>query len=771
MPREDSRVSTTPGRLPRLVASRRYQVAAALAALYVGLIGLVPLFAGPGYELSLASGLVLPSLVAVATALEVVRARPEPWEAFGRGVAGGLLVAAAALGAALLQGLRVGLCDPLGGLILFALGPGIGSVLGGVWGATAASAVSVISSRRRAVWAVGAALIGPVVGVIVSLWRFYSSPMVFAFDPFFGFFSGPLYDTVIEPAGELLTYRLGSLMTLVAAAVLALHVRRTPSSLGLVWIGRPGVVLLGLAAASGSIAHSALGSRMGHFSTRASVLDALRGRVGNGRCSVAFSPVIARRDAALLARDCEEHLEELESFFGTRVSASVTVFLFASDQEKGRLTGAAATQIAKPWRKEIYLVADGFPHPVLGHELAHVAAGAFARGPFRVAGGLGGLLPDPGLIEGAAVAAAPSPNDDLTPEQWARAMQQLGLLPALHDIFGLDFLSKSSSLAYTVAGAFVGWFRNRYGADALRAWYGGAKLESLTGGSGLSSLEQAWRADLGTVTLGPRVLEQARVRFGRPSLFERRCPHVVDRDQAEAGALLSAGDALDAREALERARRFDPVSVSLRLGLAACAMRERNGLRARAVYASIASDARLSALERAAGAEGEADIDLWQDRVTEARRVYEAIEPIVFDPGRLRALAVKSGVTSEISRRAVVRLLLGDRLGEPCSAAIEALMRWSVEEPGSGLADYLLARRAYQDGDWERAGTHLDVALARDLGPELVLREAWRLRMVVAVALEDRAGARRAYAALVADPDVGRAQRRSLARLARLAGL
>jgi tetratricopeptide (TPR) repeat protein len=771
MPRDDTCASTSPVRIVSLCASRPLRLAVALAALYVGLLGLVPLLAGPGYEVSLASGLVLPSLVAIATALDVARARPEPWDAFGRGVVAGLVVAGGALLVTLLLGLRVGLCDPVGGLILFALGPGVGSVLGGVWGALAGSVVSLISSRRRAVWAVPAALVGPAAGVTVSLWRFYSSPMVFAFDPFFGFFSGPLYDTIIEPGAELLTYRLGSMMTLIALAVLALHVRRTPNSLRLVWIGRPGVVLLGVAAALGSVLHTAYGAKLGHFSTTASVLDALRGRVHRGRCSVAFSPVIARRDAALLARDCEQHLGELESFFGTRAPDRITVFLFASDQEKGRLTGAASTQIAKPWRNEIYLVAATFPHPALGHELAHVVAGTFARGPFRVAGSLGGLLPDPGLIEGVAVAAAPSPDDELTAEEWARAMQQLGLLPDLHGIFSLGFLSRTSSLAYTVAGAFLGWFHDHYGAGALRAWYGGAKLESLTGGRGLSSLEQAWKADLSTMTLSRRALEQARLRFGRPSLFERRCPHVVDREQAEASGLFAAGDIADAREAFERARRFDPGSLSLRLGLGACAMREGDALRARTIYSDIASDARLSALQRAAGREASADLDLWQGRVAEARRIYEAIEPIVFDPGRLRALAVKSGVTSEVERRAVVDLLVGDRLGEPCSAVIEALMRWSAEEPSSGLPDYLLGRGAYQDGQWERAATHLDVALGRELGPELIRREAWRLRMVVAVALEDRAGARRAYAALVADPDIGRAGRRSLARLARLAGL
>ena len=50
------------------------------------------------------------------------------------------------------------------------------------------------------------------------------------------------------------------------------------------------------------------------------------------------------------------------------------------------------------------MAAAPYPHPVIGHELAHVLAGSFGEGPFRVAGAAGGLVPNPGLIEGVAVA-------------------------------------------------------------------------------------------------------------------------------------------------------------------------------------------------------------------------------------------------------------------------------------------------------------------------------------------------------------------------------
>ena len=109
-------------------------------------------------------------------------------------------------------------------------------------------------------------------------------------------------------------------------------------------------------------------------------------------------------------------------------------------------------------------------------------AGSFARGPFKTGGDVLGLLPNPGLIEGVAVAASPR-EGDLSPAEWAKAMKDLGILPKLHDLFGLAFLGASSGVAYTVSGAFVGFVKDTYGAAAVRDWYGGKALPDVTGAS------------------------------------------------------------------------------------------------------------------------------------------------------------------------------------------------------------------------------------------------------------------------------------------------
>src|SRR5262249_33455621 len=160
-------------------------------------------------------------------------------------------------------------------------------------------------------------------GVLVSLYRFYSSAMVFAFDPFVGYFSGTLYDTVIDAGTPLLTYRLGSLATLVAATLFASILERDDA--------RPfGLVLdlratetrvraaLGFVAAVASTAIMLAGAKLGHYSTTASVIADLGAEKHGARCDVVYPATTREQEAELLVRDCEEELAAVEKRLDAR---------------------------------------------------------------------------------------------------------------------------------------------------------------------------------------------------------------------------------------------------------------------------------------------------------------------------------------------------------------------------------------------------------------------------------------------------------------------
>jgi formylglycine-generating enzyme required for sulfatase activity len=757
-----------------LWASERSRHVGALIALSIfGATGFVPQFGGPGYEAALAAGLVLPMAAAVVTALEVVAARAGGANAFARGVAVGTGLAAAGLLVVLLHGFRVGFCDPTEGVVIFLFGPAPGVLLGGVWGGVAGVLVGALDDRyvlrRPRLMAVLFALAGPILGMLVSIGRFMSSPMVFAFDPFFGVLAGPLYDVVVNVVDRLMTYRLGTLATLgglwlgssLHDAVRAVGVRQALRT-------QPGALAVTIFCALGSAAHALSGPHFGHWSTAASIEKALGGRLTGARCDVVHSRGIPLRDVKRFTRDCDRHVPEIEAFFGTRGPTHVRVYLFANDGEKGWLMGASHTQIAKPWRGELYLEHAPFPHPVIAHELAHVIAGSFARGPFRVAGPLGGVLPDPGRIEGYAVAAAPDENDELSSEDWSAAMLKLGVLPPLTTLFQLDFLGQSASKAYTVSGAFVAFLRDRYGAPALRRWYAGEPLDAATGGRSLAALEVDFRKALAARPIPERALATAKARFDRPSIFGRSCPRIVDRALGEAGERLGAGDLAAAEAGYRRALALDAGNLDARFGLAAVTLRGGQVDRAIELFTGLARDAKVPKPLVVRALETCGDLELARDRGGEAKRHFQAALALVFDEDRKRTLEVKEFAADSPGREAIVALLIGDpEFGPSWEVAAPLIQAWSDQHPESDVPPYLIGRNLMNSGRYAEAARYLDRSLALDASLSTVRREALRLRVVAAAALEDEKAAFGALGRALQDPELLAARREGLVRLVR----
>jgi tetratricopeptide (TPR) repeat protein len=732
-----------------------------LALAVLTLLGFLPQLGGPGYDSALIAGLVLPTTASVSVALGTARALTSPARAMTHAVHYGLVLVLGAMLVTLLHGLRTGMCDPTEGFLIYALGPGMGALMGAVTGAL----VGLLTRRTRSkrLWSVLLGMAGPLLGIVVSVMRFYTSPMVFAYDPYFGYFSGPLYDTVIASLWPLASYRVGSLMTLVALLAAA----GIAESDGRLWqraAAKKNHALVCVTAGLGSLIVTLLGPELGHFSTDASIERALGRRLNAGRCDVVYSSAILESDARRVGRECHMHLAQIERFFDIGGPERVRVLLFANDVEKGRLMGAAHTYIAKPWRGEVYVQAAGFPHPVLGHELAHVVSGSFGVGPFKVAGLLSGLVPDPGRIEGVATAAAPDENDALTLDEWAAAMQHLRLLPNLSSLFRLSFFGHNAAQAYTAAGAFVRYLHAEFGAASVRRWYAGEALTSVTH-LDLAELERRWHEKLEKVPLSDAVLANARARFERPAFFERRCPRVIDRKNGEANARLAASDLRGAREAFHAVLHLDPHDSNARLGLAACSARSSDLQGALLAYAALSEAPDVTPWARLSALESRADVLLRQGQIDRAVDEYEKLRQKLVDEDRLRTIDVKELATSGLARESIIALLLGDTLGPSWDVAAPKLGEWAAVEPSRGLADYLVGKNLYNRGRYHEAAFALDRALSRELPEPRVLDEALRLRLVLGCALVDTESARWAYQKLEARP-LSAARREAVNRLA-----
>ncbi len=749
--------------MKRLPTPRR--LGGALIVLVLGLLGTLPLFAGPGYEMALAAGLLCPSVAAVVTALELSRRPRQPLDMLAYGFDTGTRLVLLAFGVAFLHGARSGFCDLAGGTALFALGPGVGTLLGGTWGALAGE-LARPRTRRRLV-AVGAALLGPLGSAGVQLGIFYATPMVFAFDPFAGYFSGALYDTVLA-SEQLVSYRAASIATLFAVYVATLHlVRRPPRAdeatgrLAYRSVGRPGLLLLGALAALGSLTSVAYGPTLGHWQTRASIALELGGRVEHGRCVLVHDARMPGPDVELMARECEAHVASIGAWLGLEITEPVTAFVFHSRGQKRALMGAGRVSVAKPWRREIYLHELEFPHRVMRHELVHALAADIGTGPFAVAGG---LVPNPGLVEGIAEAAAPR-DDNLSGHEWSAAMRAIKVLPRARHMFGLAFFTRASSTAYTAAGSFVAHVRELHGPDVIRRWYGGEDLPALTGSS-WNALETSWWQRLDAIPLDDAARLTAELYFDRPSVLDRRCPHEVDELLDEATARVG-GDNEGALRRLERVLTLDPGNVQALMGVAACHDARGDAVAAHAAYDVVATHAAAKRVEQLTALERRGDLALRSGDVDGARALYRDVGAGLTDEGRLRTLELKAHYAADpLGRRTLVALLVGsDERGPDTTEALDALGLWRAAAPHDGTPLYLLGRQHFNNRRWALALERLEQAVEAELPVERVRSESLRLALVAACALGRLDAARAANARYQAHPLVPAARRTLAAAL------
>jgi len=712
-------------------------VAVAVVVLLFALVGFVPQLGGPTYELALLAGLIVPSTAALSTAWAIgdpAWHNPQPLAVVALGLRRGLVLAIAVLIVTLLHGVRAGFCGPAQGLVLFGLGPTPGALLGGVWGG--AVALFARRRRRRRRWLVLLALAGPAGSALVQGALFYSTPMVFAYDPFAGYFSGALYDTVIDDAA-LWSYRAASAATLLALYSLAAHLSLTPNG-KLKWRPtRVGLALLGTVMGLSSIASVVWGDRLGHWQTAGTIADRLGGELVVGRCTLRYDRALAQEHVRLLARDCDQQIGVLGRWLELDEPPPVTAYVFAHAGQKRRLMGAARTMIAKPWRHEIYLNDAAYPHRTMGHELVHALASNKARGPFGVAGEMGGWLPNPGLIEGLAVAGAPRAGQ-LSNAEWAAAMRRIGVLPPLKQLFALSFFGSAASTSYTAAGAFIAHARERHGMALVLRWYGGEQFTALTGLS-WGELEQQWHSALDALPLDKGALAQARARFDRPSVFGRVCPHEVDAELARANQALAAGYNASALAGFEHVLTLDPGSTTALFGRASCF--ERSGEQERATLAleAVWRNDQVTVATHQTAIERLGDISLRAGDWQRAAAHYRTAMMDMVSERRRRTLEIKAHYADDsLARTALLALLVGvTPAGPDNTEALDRIGEWRAARPDDGTPDYLFARQHINNRNYDLAATRLDSALAIGVPLARVEKESLRLRIHTACALGD----------------------------------
>jgi hypothetical protein len=685
-------------------ARRRYGlralVWAALLTLFAAVLAFVPLFDVLGYDFCFALGLgAALAAVDVGHGLVMVRGRPADAPGVAR-----LAALACGVGAALLvlpllisiaNALRVRNCSFASGFGFFALLP-LATV---VYAAPAGVLVGVAVQGRRRGRALAFAL--PILSLLWSGLRLYRDPPVFAYDPFGGYFPGPIYDEALRPPPTLAVFRLVNLVWIGTAVVVGLCATARGWN-PLRWRRAPLVAALPLVAAS--IVLYAMGGRLQFRITRADLARALDRTLTTDHFVLHYAHgTKSPADVALTGEDLEFRYHQLHETLGVEPQVPITVWEFPSADVKKMLVGAGGTLYAKPWTREIFIQNIRFPARALRHEMAHVFAGTFGDRFFGMsfAWRWHGPLPLPalsgGLIEGVAEAAsaAADPDDDATIHEQARAMIEAGLAPPLKDVVGAGFSTLAGRRAYTMAGSFSAFLLATRGPEKLRALYRSAGDFAGVYRMPLADLEAEWRKFLASQPLTTHERARASEEFRRPAIFKRVCARELAARLVEARAI-EHDEPTRAVAILEATCHDDPNEPSYRLALAEALALAGEHARALVMLGRLQVDGDVTVPLRAQAASLGAEINFNdRDYVRAEEQAKRAAEMASSEVERRQALARLKGLASPVARATLGRALFGDQLGAAGDPVLTfyLMTEYARLVPSEALGPYLIGRQ------------------------------------------------------------------------------
>ncbi len=735
-------------------------IAVFLSAAAGALLCRLPLLETLGYEYSLASALIisflsgslaahLPHLFRKRAAiLEPVGMRRLYAAAVGRG----MVIAAVLLAVSLLNGFRVPFCNLESGLLFFGLMPGVAVFIASAVG-LAAGLLSVSPTKSQFLF-----IAFYVASLASGFYTFYSTPAVFLYHPFAGFYPGVLYDRIIEPSIRLTTFRIGTFLDTAAivASLFAIYRADTVSLSLRRFERRSGRAIAAFVLVIAAWMFQLFGGAMGHRASRSDLEAHLPRHITSAHLEFFFPKNANLEAASNMVKDAEFSLSQVTRYFNVAVKHRISVFVFADEADKGAVMGASNTNVAKPWRREVYVTLEAVPHPVLRHELVHAVSADFAPGPFKVAGQWMGLIPNPALIEGIASAAS-GQTGDLTLHQWAAAMSSLGLLPPLRKMMGLGFFDLAASAAYTASGSFCDWVKSRFGAKALVLAYLSGDFELATGKSVLS-LEAEWTAFLKTVPFTDADRAAARVRFDKTPIIRTVCVHETARLCDRALRKIAERDFPAADRLLTFAHTLSRASTET-FNLKFYAANEKGDYKTVRAMAKAMLDSKTTGeAMRSALLEMLLDLDMAEGSLHPYAEEYEALARAAETEDRRRTLEVKAHLARTGADRKmfdVLALRPGSRAVNTGAAAL-LIAKEAWTKPEDPIRAYLLARQYFNAEDYDEALAGLSKAKTLGLmdAPQTVRTAAGMMKGRALLSLDRYDDAAAEFKAVAADPDL-----------------
>ncbi|NVB42279.1 hypothetical protein G6O69_30930 [Pseudenhygromyxa sp. WMMC2535] len=702
-------------------------------------LSFVPMAGTLGYF----SGLILApilSLLAAAAGVDAVRAVREraPQGTIGRdvlwqvaGLAGRDLawLVGIALGVLTLGALWNRNCDLLGGALYFLLGPALSGLLGlsaGIVGGV------VVGDQRERRTQLLVAWVPFAFCVVVGLARLYFAPVVYAYDPFFGWYAGPIYDESIAIGPRYLLFRAYNLLVAGGAWSLLRAGVNGQLRLRLRWLlvdarARARTLLAALLLLVGG-AVGLSGARWGFTANRESIAAVLSATYETEHFVIHYVPTsLTAREIVMVAAEHEFAWHDLEAKLGVAPTRKVESFVFENGKQRQGLLGADRVEVAPPWRQQMYLSHRIWPHPVMPHELGHAFMGDVGDPVFGLPLNRRGF--NGALVEGVPTALAPRPADNLGPHEQAAILDRLDKRPPLAAIMGAGFYGAAASRAYTAAGSFVLWLAQTRGWAVVAELYANAGDFQASTGEDLVTLEAQWLRFLRGIELRQQDIDAQAQRFERASVFRRPCAHRVARLRVEAARARLQEDRGQALAAQRTLCSIEPEYPAHVLGLAEMLAQWGAVDEAAQALDALAARDELTSPLRAKIEEQRGDTALLAGELELAGQHYRAALAFGLSEAARRVLQIKLRASEDPALAREVLDYFGPFELEPKTTAYAVDRLWTAlrirELPGHfTLGRYLVARQLL---NYAAPAQALEVLAAESAGePELWTTELRR---------------------------------------------
>ncbi len=336
-------------------------------------------------------------------------------------------------------------------------------------------------------------------------WTLWSMPQKRITNLLTGFIHGAIYDNGIGVDSGIIWSRGSHALIAIALIMLAIFHRR---------VGR-GLACTALALAIGA------GWQAAKYPSTTHGIAALNELMPDTRESrfftLHYNQKKSRQSAEVIDQifaSAEFHTQDIAKKLQT-YDTRVQLYIYPSRYDKKLWFGGDGTDITDVKTPSVHIIAEGWPHGTLRHELVHAMASSFA---FY---GLG-FHPNMAFTEGLAVALAPSEEDVSLHSGAANILHSQKVDPV--KLFSPMFWGESGRRAYTVAGSLITFLIDHYGIAKVKALYAGASWQE-TFGKETQSIVSDWTSFL-EQNYGDKTEDlTAEALYRYPGLLYDKCPH------------------------------------------------------------------------------------------------------------------------------------------------------------------------------------------------------------------------------------------------------